>query len=32
VPGGGYGIPTGPGFVTSETAQQVMDLTSRGLR
>jgi simple sugar transport system substrate-binding protein len=32
VPGGGFAIPTGPGFVTAETAQQVMDLTSRGLR
>ena len=32
VPGGGRAIPTGPGFVTSETAPQVMDLTSRGLR
>ena len=32
VPGGGHAIPTGPGFVTNETAQQVMDLTSRGLR
>ena len=32
VPGGGHAIPTGPGFVTIETAQQVMDLTSRGLR
>ncbi len=32
VPGGGHAIPTGPGFVTSETAPQVMDLTSRGLR
>jgi len=32
VPGGGLALPTGPGFVTSETAQQVMDLTSRGLR
>ena len=30
--GGGLAIPTGPGFVTAETAQQVMDLTSRGLR
>jgi len=32
VPGGGHAIPTGPGFVTIETAQQVMDLTRRGLR
>ncbi len=32
VPGGGQAIPTGPGFVTIETAQQVMDLTRRGLR
>ena len=32
VPGGGLAIPTGPGFVTAETAQQVMDLTSRGVR
>ena len=32
VPGGGQAIPTGPGFVTIETAQQVMDLTRRGVR
>jgi len=32
VPGGGHAIPTGPGYVTIETAQQVMDLTSRGVR
>jgi simple sugar transport system substrate-binding protein len=32
VPGGGLAIPTGPGFVTIETAQQVMDLTRRGIR
>jgi simple sugar transport system substrate-binding protein len=32
VPGGGRAIATGPGFVTIETAEQVMDLTSRGLR
>ena len=32
VPGGGHAIPTGPGFVTIETAQQVMDLTRRGVR
>ena len=32
VPGGGFAIPTGPGFVTIETAEQVMSLTSRGLR
>jgi len=32
VPGGGHAIPTGPGFVTSETAQQVMDLTESGIR
>jgi len=32
VPGGGRAIPTGPGFVTIETAQQVMDLTRRGVR
>ncbi len=31
-PGGGRAIPTGPGFVTVETAQQVMDLTRRGIR
>ena len=32
VPGGGQAISTGPGFVTIETAQQVMDLTRRGVR
>ena len=32
VPGGGRAIPTGPGFVTIETAEQVVELTRRGLR
>ncbi len=32
VPGGGQAIATGPGFVTIETARQVMDLTARGVR
>ena len=32
VPGGGRPIPTGPGFVTAETAERVIDLTRRGVR
>lgn len=32
MPGGADVIPTGPGFVTRETAAQVMALTRRGLR
>ena len=31
-PGGGKLIPTGPGFVTRETAQRVSELTARGIR
>ena len=32
LPGGGKLIPTGPGFVTKETAQRVSELTTRGIR
>lgn len=32
LPGGGKLIPTGPGFVTRETAQRVSELTARGIR
>jgi simple sugar transport system substrate-binding protein len=32
VPGGGGVIATGPGFVTAETAEEVIELSERGLR
>ena len=32
IPGAGRAIPTGPGFVTAETAENVMSLSERGLR
>ncbi len=32
LPGGGATIPTGPAFVTAETAARVIDLSARGLR
>jgi simple sugar transport system substrate-binding protein len=32
LPGGGDVVRTGPGFVTAETAAEVMELTRRGLR
>jgi len=32
IPGGGGVILTGPGFVTQETAQQVIDLSAKGIR
>lgn len=32
LPGGGETIPTGPGFVTAESAERVMELSERGLR
>jgi simple sugar transport system substrate-binding protein len=32
IPGGGGVILTGPGFVTKETAKQVIDLSSKGIR
>jgi simple sugar transport system substrate-binding protein len=32
LPGGGRVIPTGPGFVTAETAADVITLSQRGVR
>jgi simple sugar transport system substrate-binding protein len=32
LPGGGETIATGPGFVTEESAERVMELSERGLR
>jgi simple sugar transport system substrate-binding protein len=32
VPGGGEVIRTGPGFVTADTAAQVIDLSAQGIR
>ncbi|CAA9550131.1 MAG: Inositol transport system sugar-binding protein [uncultured Thermoleophilia bacterium] len=32
MPGGGGVIPTGPGFVTKDTAEQVIELSKQGIR